>query len=337
MRITKNRVIELKNRPSVYSSAACAGKTESEGPYREYFDMCFEDDGIGECSWEKAEEKLLLKSMECATEKAGLGFDDIEMIFAGDLLNQCTASSYSVRNKGIGFAGLFGACSTMAYSVALSSLFVNAGYVDTSVAATSSHFCSAEKQFRYPLEYGCQRTPSSQRTVTGAGAYVIGKNLKNRVCVNRVLFGSVIDYGIKDSSNMGAAMAPAAADSIAIFLEETKKCPEDYDMILTGDLGAVGSSLLKEILKNEYNIDISGVHNDCGVMIYGNNNSVNSGGSGCGCSALITAGYIMQQLNKGILNKVLFAGTGALMSPLISLQGESIPAIAHIVEFIGME
>ncbi len=330
----QNRVIELKNRPRVIASAACVGKNEGEGPLSAEYDIVYPDDGIGQQSWENAESELLFQSVSVALQKAKLNENDVGLIFAGDLINQCTSSTYAIRGMNIPFAGLFGACSTMAYALALSCLFINGGYGKYALAATCSHFCSAEKQFRYPLEYGSQRPPCAQRTVTGAGAYVIGKEGSGNIYIPRALFGKITDLGINDTSNMGAAMAPAAADSIASFLRDTDTVPSDYDMILTGDLGKVGSDLLVELLRERERLDISSVHNDCGLMIYDlEKQDVDSGGSGCGCSAAVTASYIMRLLSEKKLKKVLFAGTGALMSPLISLQGETIPAICHIVEF----
>ena len=332
--VNNGRVIYLKNKPSVLSSAAVAGKTEGEGPLNGEFDVCYSDDGIGQSSWENAESKLLESAVEYAVRKAGITYNEIDAVFAGDLLNQLTASSYALRTIGAPFCGLFGACSTMAYSIGLASLCVDGGYMKKAVAATSSHFCSAEKQFRYPLEYGSQRPPSAQRTVTGAGAFVLGREKKNSVFVSGVLFGKVTDLGITDTSNMGAAMAPAAAESIYAYLNDTKTEPNDYDLILTGDLGEVGTQLLYDYLSTRKSLDISSVHKDCGNMIFNaDKQDVHSGGSGCGCSAVVTASIIMRKMKEGTYNRVLFAGTGALMSPLISLQGETIPSIAHIVEF----
>lgn len=328
------RVIELKNKPSVIATAASVGKTEGEGPLRDEFDLVFSDDGVGQTSWENAESQLMFTAINKCLDKSGLSEKDIGIIFAGDLINQCTSSTYAIRGFNTPFGGLFGACSTMAYSVALASLMVDGGYADFALAATSSHFCSAEKQFRYPLEYGSQRAPASQRTVTGSGAFIMGNSSSHDIIIPRIQFGIIKDAGINDMSNMGAAMAPAAAESIASFLNETGTTPTDYDLILTGDLGKVGSDLLKDYLYARKNIDISEVHNDCGLMIYDiNAQDVDSGGSGCGCSAAVTASFIMRRMHEGKLKKVLFIGTGALMSPLISLQGETIPAIAHIVEF----
>lgn len=336
--LRENRVITLKNAPGIISSSGVVGKTEGEGPLSDYFDYCFPDDGMGQETWEKAESHMMKTAVEKAVEKSGLSVAEIKMIFAGDLMNQCTATTYALRDSQIPVCGLFGACSTMALSLALAAVYADGNTRSNIMAAACSHFCSAEKQFRYPLEYGGQRAPAAQRTVTGAGAFVIGEKTKNCVAIPRVLIGKIRDAGISDTSNMGAAMAPAAAESIGDFLADTNTLPSDYDMILTGDLGKVGSALLRDLLASEYNYDISQVHNDCGLLIYDmEKQDVHSGGSGCGCSASVLSTYIMSKMKEGLLKKVLFAGTGALMSPLISLQGESIPAITHIVELNSEE
>ncbi len=329
----KKRVIQLKNQPSIISCSSVVGKNEAQGPLGADFDLVFNNDGIGQSSWENAESELLFRAKKIAMEKAGLCIRDIDIVMAGDLLNQCTASTYANRNSGSPFVGLFGACSTMALSLALSAVMVDGGYAEYALATTSSHFCSAEKQFRYPLEYGCQRAPSAQRTVTGAGAFIVGKHRKREVFVTNVYFGKIVDLGVTDTSNMGAAMAPAAAESISEFLSLTETTPENYDMILTGDLGHVGSKLLLDYLYKRKGIDISANHKDCGVMVFDRSKqNVNSGGSGCACSAVVLASDIIKKLKNNELKKILFVGTGALMSPLTSLQGETIPAIAHIVE-----
>lgn len=331
--LKENRVIALKNSPGIISSAGIVGKTEGEGPLKEYFDYSFPDDGMGKETWEKAESFMMKTAVEKAVEKSGLTPAEIKMIFAGDLMNQCTATTYALRESQMPVCGLFGACSTMALSIALAAVYADGNTQSNTMAAACSHFCSAEKQFRYPLEYGGQRAPSSQRTVTGAGAFVIGEKSRSRIIIPRVLIGRIKDAGITDTSNMGAAMAPAAAESISDFLADTNTVPTDYDMILTGDLGKIGSELLKDVICSEYAYDISQVHNDCGLLIYDmEKQDVHSGGSGCGCSAAVLSTYIMSKMKDGLLKRVLFAGTGALMSPLISLQGESIPAITHIVE-----
>ncbi len=329
----KSSVIELKNKPCIISCSSVVGQNEGCGPLGHLFDHVYENDGIGQSSWENAESELLFQAKKIAMEKARLEINEIDVVMAGDLLNQCTASTYANRNSGSPFVGLFGACSTMALSLGLTSIFVDGGYADYALAAVSSHFCSAEKQFRYPLEYGCQRAPSSQRTVTGAGAFIVGKNESNRVYISRVLLGRIVDLGITDTSNMGAAMAPAAAESVSEFFKETKTSADDYSLILTGDLGKIGSELLKEYLYERKGIDISKNHSDCGKLIFDSERqNVNSGGSGCACSAVVLASLIMNKLKANALKKVLFVGTGALMSPLTSLQGETIPAVAHIVE-----
>lgn len=320
----------LDRSPSVVSFAAVASKKESEGPLGAYFDVVNQDTTFGEKTWEKAESRMQETAVQKALEKGGLSAQDIDYIFAGDLLNQCIGSTYGLREMGIPFFGLFGACSTMAESLALSGLFVEGKLARRAVAATSSHFCSAERQFRFPLEYGGQRTPTSQWTVTGAGAAVVGEKVQppylRHVCV-----GTIEDMGVTDMNNMGAAMAPAAAMTFSRFFEDTCTSPENYDLILTGDLGQVGSTLLGELLR-EKGYDLEGRHNDCGLMIYDlKEQDVAAGGSGCGCSASVLCSTILTRIREGTLREVLFAATGALMSPTSVQQGESIPGIAHLL------
>ena len=324
--------LKLNERPSIIAGAGVVGKTEGDGPLKEEFDRIFEDDTLGEESFEKAESSLQREAVLKAMIKSGKPIEDVEYIFAGDLLNQCTASTFSLRELGIPLIGLFGACSTMALSLGIASVFVNCEAARLAVAATSSHFCSAERQFRLPLEYGGQRTPTAQRTVTGAGASVVAKHIANKPCVEAVTFGKIVDLGIKDSTNMGAAMAPAAAMTISDFFSDTGMKPDDLDMIVTGDLGFVGSELLLELLKKDYSLDISDQYNDCGMMMYyREEQDVHAGGSGCGCGGSVLNTYFMNRLESGELSKILFVATGALMSPTSSLQGESIPSIAHAV------
>lgn len=329
----------LPSKPSIHGSAAVVGKTESEGPLAKEFDHSYPDDTIDGCpSWEKAESALQYEAITRAIAKAELSPKDIELILAGDLLDQCIGTSFGIRDLEIPFAGLYGACSTMALSMALASVLVDSGAVNYAVASTSSHFASAERQFRLPLEYGGQRPPSAQRTATASGASVIAASKSNLPCVEAVIFGKITDYGIKDANNMGAAMAPAAAGTIASFLEDTRTSPTDYDLILTGDLGKVGSELLIELLKKDYGYDISSVHGDCGLMIYDlEKQDVHAGGSGCGCSGAVVNSYIMRKLKEKKLKRVFFVGTGALLSPTSSMQGESIPSIAHGVLLISGE
>lgn len=270
--------------------------------------------------------------MTRALSKAGKTPDEVDFSLAGDLLNQCIGSSFGLRSLNMPFIGLYGACSTMALSLGLASMLVDCGAARVTVASTSSHFCSAERQFRLPLEYGGQRTPTSQRTATAAGASVVEKKQSSKPAVDAVTIGRITDLGIKDANNMGAAMAPAAANTIADFLKDTSSSPSDFDMILTGDLGKVGSRLLCELLQKDRGIDIESVHADCGLLLYDiEKQDVHAGGSGCGCGASVLNSYIMRRLESGELSRVLFVATGALMSPTSSLQGESIPSIAHAV------
>lgn len=330
-RIGKN-TINLKNKPYIVGYAAAVGKKESDGPLGQHFDKAYTDEFCGEKTFEKAETHLQKAAIETALKKAKVLKSDVQCAFAGDLLNQCIGSSFGMRDLKFPFAGLYGACSTMALSLAMSGIFVDSGAAENAVAAASSHFCSAERQYRMPLEYGGQRTPASQWTVTGAGCAVVSNKAyeNNSPRIEKVIIGAVRDLGITDPNNMGAAMAPAAAETIADFLTDTKTAPQDYDLILTGDLGSTGSRLLIELLKKERNIDISKVHNDCGIMIFDpEKQDVHSGGSGCGCSATVVCSYILDEIKSHRMKKVLFVGTGALLSPTSSLQKESTPGIAH--------
>ena len=329
-RLNKGTVV-LEKKPKIIGNAAVVGKKEGEGPLAKEFDEIFEDTTMGEKSWEKAESLLLKNSVKKALSKAAVTPEEVDGIFSGDLLNQCMGSSFGLRDFGIPLGGLYGACSTMALSLIMASLSIETGGFDCTVATTSSHFCSAEKQFRYPLEYGGQRPPTAQWTVTGSGAAVL-KDTNSSISpyVDKVHLGKIRDYDITDANNMGAAMAPAACETICSFLSDTGTSPSDYDIILTGDLGFVGSELLRQLTVREYGIDIASVHNDCGMMIFNRDTQdVHAGGSGCGCSASVVNSYIMKRLESGQLNSVLFVGTGALLSPTSSLQGESVPGIAH--------
>ncbi len=323
--------IKMENMPSINGFAAVCGKKEAEGPLGEYFDYTYDDTTLGEASWEKAESKLQTEAVNRALEKANVRAADVDFIFAGDLLNQCISSTFGLRNLNIPFLGQYGACSTMAQTLILSSIMVECAIAKNCVAVTSSHFCSAERQFRFPLEYGGQRTPTAQWTVTGSGAAVVGGS-GNNPFISAVTVGKIVDLGIKDANNMGAAMAPAAAATLEDFLKDTETTPNDYDLILTGDLGQVGSDLLFELLSKD-GIKLGNKHNDCGVMIYDKEKQdVHAGGSGCGCSATVLCSVILNKLKKGDLNNILFMATGALMSPTSSQQGESIPGVAHLVQ-----
>ncbi len=319
----------LTNPPSALAYAAVGGKKEGEGPLARDFDLLCDDSSFGEQTWEKAESRLQKDAVNKALEKARLSSGDIDLIFAGDLLNQCVGSTYGLRDLEIPFLGLYGACSTMAESLAVASLFVDNGLAERAAAVTSSHFCSAERQFRFPLEYGGQRPPTAQWTATASGAVIVGAAAQAPF-IREVSIGKITDLGITDANNMGAAMAPAAASTIETFLRDTGTGPEDYDLILTGDLGKVGKALLLDLLKRQ-GIDLSRNHDDCGLMLYDEEQDVHAGGSGCGCSASVLCGYVLPRIASGVYKDVLFAATGALMSPTSVQQGESIPGIAHLV------
>lgn len=322
--------VKLETSPSVLGFASVASKKESEGPMAQYIDILCEDSTFGEKTWEKSESRMQKDAVNKALSKCSMSPEQIDFLFAGDLLNQCIGSNYGLRDLGVPFFGLYGACSTMAESLALSGAFVESGIGRNCIAVTSSHFCSAERQFRFPLEYGGQRTPTSQWTVTGSGACVVGESSMPPY-LRAITIGTIEDMGIKDINNMGAAMAPAAAETIRRFFTDTQTNADNYDLILTGDLGQVGTELLYKLLDKE-GYDIRGKHNDCGLMIYDRETQdVHAGGSGCGCSATVLCSYVMQKIRSGNLREVLFIATGALMSPITVQQGESIPSVAHLV------
>lgn len=320
----------MSSRPTILGYAAVVGKKEGEGPLGRYFDYIFEDTTLGEKTWEKAESALQREAFTRALDKAGLSPSQIHYLFAGDLLNQNIASTFGMRESNVPLLGQFGACSTMAQTLGMAAIFVDSGAADLCSAVTSSHFCTAERQFRFPLEYGGQRTPTAQWTATASGSAVVGMG-GSGVHIAAVCFGRINDLGITDANNMGAAMAPAAADTIANFLTDTATTPEDYDLIVTGDLSQVGSELLRDLLERK-GIKLGSKHADCGLMMYDREKQdVHAGGSGCGCSASILCSYFLSKLEKKELNNLLFVATGALMSPTSSQQGESIPGIAHLI------
>ena len=324
------QTIELQNPPKIIATFSVVGPKEGEGPLRGYFDKILTDDTCGKDSFEKAESELMRIAITEVIKKAKLKEKDINYLFAGDLLNQIISSGYAARELSIPFFGLYGACSTMSESLSLASLIMDGGFADYVVASTSSHFSSAERQFRFPLEYGSQRNKTAQWTVTGSGAMVLGRN-GDFPYVKYVTTGKVKDYGIKDANNMGAAMSPAAVDTIYRHFKDTGRSPEDYDVIATGDLGSVGKEITDKLLL-EYGYDISKNHIDCGDIIFNDEEqNTDSGGSGCGCSAVVFCGYLYSRLMDREIKKVLLVSTGALMSPTASLQGESIPGIAHAV------
>jgi stage V sporulation protein AD len=322
--------IKFKNPPLILSTATIVGKKEGEGPLKDYFDSILTDDLYGEETWEKAESKISRETVKLAISKASLKSSDIDFLFGGDLLDQIISSSFSARELRIPFLGLYGACSTMAESLCLGAMAIDGGYADHVVAVTSSHFCAAERQFRFPLELGSQRPPTAQWTVTGSGAAVLSKE-GSGLCITHATIGRVLDFGITDANNMGAAMAPAAADTILCHFKDNNLKPEDYDLIITGDLGKIGRDLtLDLILAGGY--DVKEKYSDCGVKIFDlDKQDVHSGGSGCGCSAVVFGGYICNELRKGNMNRVLLVSTGALLSPTSTMQGETIPGIAHAI------
>ena len=316
------------------SWASAAGSAEGQGPLGDCFDELHKDPRLGCDSWEKAESELQRRTLRLALGKAGLTPEDIGLICAGDLSAQCTVSTAAHQQSEVPYLGLYGACSTMAEALLLAALSVDSGASERTAAVTSSHFSTAERQFRQPLSYGGQRTPTSQRTCTAAGAAVISR--KGCISVAGGCIGAVTDMGVKDITNMGAAMAPAAADTLRRWFAATGTAPDDYSFIVTGDLGTVGSSLLPRLLEKE-GIDLGSGHRDCGVMIYGADEGdpldTHCGGSGCGCGASVLCGHFLPLLSDGRAEDVLFVATGALMSPLSLQQGGTIPATAHLVHF----
>lgn len=324
----------LPEPPVITTWASVAGKRESEGPLAYTFDIKCRDTYFGQKTWEQAEKYMQQQALRKLADKAGMVLGEFDLVFSGDLLNQCIGSSFSLRNLGIPHLGLYGACSTMAESLLISALTVGGGFMDKAVAMTSSHFASSERQYRFPLGYGGQRTPTAQWTVTGAGAALVcrkGKGPKITSCT----IGTVMDLGIKDANNMGAAMAPAAYSTIRAHFEDLKTGPEDFDLIVTGDLGQFGKDLLLEMAKRD-GISLGGKLADCGCMVFDNTKQdVHSGGSGCGCSAITLCGYLLEELRKGKLKKILFCGTGALLSPTSTQQGLPIPGVCHAVSILG--
>ena len=327
--------MQLQRPPTIAGHACVVGKKEGEGPLKDSFDRIFEDSYLGESSWEKAESAMQKQAFSLACSKASIEPSDVDYLFAGDLLNQCTASAFSMRDADIPFFGLYGACSTMAESLSLAALMLDGGFADITAAVTSSHFCSAERQFRFPLEYGGQRTPTAQWTATSAGSIIL-RSCGSGPYVTHVTTGKIVDAGITDGNNMGAAMAPAAYDTLSRHFKDTGRSPDYYDLIVTGDLGKVGHSVVLDFFRDD-GMDISGIYNDCGLMLFDcNSQDVHAGASGCGCSAGVLCGHILNGMENGTYKNVLFAATGALMSPTSSGQGESIPGICHAVA-ISME
>lgn len=327
-----NYTIKLDKQPSVLGYAAVVGKKEGQGPLGRNFDMVFEDTLIGQKSWEKAESVLQKEAVKKALEKAGCQPSDMDGIIAGDLLNQCISSTFGLEPFDIPFLGVYGACSTMAESLLVGSMMIDSGAANKCACVTSSHFASSERQFRFPLEYGGQRPPTAQWTVTGSGSVILG-NSGSDICITEMSVGKIVDAGIKDANNMGAAMAKSAAVTLLNYFSDTGNDPKQFDMIATGDLGFVGSQILIELLNRE-GINLGDKYTDCGLLIFDRDKQgVDSGGSGCGCSASVLCSYILNGLKEGKLKDVLFIATGALMSPTSVQQGENIPGVAHLIRF----
>ena len=323
------QTIFFENTPRIIGTGTIAGPKECAGVVGKFVDTALADDRFGESTYEKAECKMLSFAISQAIKNAGLTETDVDMLIAGDLLNQIISASFAARDFSFPFLGVYGACSTMAESMAIASAFVNAGYYKRIVTATGSHFSSAERQYRYPLELGNTRPPQSQWTVTGAGGCVIADSGSN-IAITSATFGKVVDFGITDVNNMGSAMAPACAHTVLAHLRNTGRSADYYDLIVTGDLGALGSRIVKDLLW-EKGIDIQNNHVDCGEIVYNVIEDEFQGGSGAGCSAVVFNSYIYDKLKKGELNKVLLCATGALLSTVSSGQGESIPCICHAV------
>lgn len=329
-KLLRGHTIFFNNAPRIIATSSVAGPKECAGVVGEYVDIALSDDMYGEGTFEKAECKMLSNVIDGAIKNGGFERKEIDALFSGDLLNQIISASFAARDFDIPFLGVYSACSTMSESMLLASSLVNAGYCRRAVAATGSHFASAERQYRYPLEQGTTRPPQSQWTVTGAGACLIAGEGDGIKIVNGTM-GKVVDYGVTDVNNMGAAMAPACADTLIRHFRDTETSPEDYDMIVSGDLGALGSRILKD-LTWEKGFDISENHVDCGEIIYNVIEDEFQGGSGAGCSAVVLNSYILSKMRAGQYKRVLFAATGALLSTVSSGQGESIPCISHAVQ-----
>lgn len=324
------QTVKLSNPPTISSVYSIVGPKEGEGPIAKYFDMIIDDENWGEKTWEKAESKIVKECVSGCLGKEKVSNEDIDYMFSGDLLNQCVSSCFGIRERQIPYFGIFGACSTFVEGLSLGSMLIDGQMADNVLCSTSSHFCSAEKQFRFPLELGNQRPPTSQWTVTGSGAAILSHSGKGPF-ITHITPGKIVDMGIKDANNMGAAMAPAALDTLITHLRDTNRKPSYYDAIITGDLGHIGKEIVTELSETKgYNI--KNIYNDCGVLIFDKNKQdTHSGGSGCACIGTVFSGYFFKLLKDKKLNRILLIATGALTNATTSQQGESIPGIAHAV------
>lgn len=324
------RTLRFENPPAVLAHAAAVGQKEGAGPLGKRFDLVAQDDRFDQKSWELAESHLQKKAIDLALEKGGMQASDLDMILAGDLLNQCIGSALASVDSGTAYLGLYGACSTMAEGLALGSCLIDGGAARRLLAAASSHFCSAERQYRFPLAYGGQRSPTAQWTATAAGAAVLGQ-VGSDIRVTHAIFGQQVEMGVKDASNMGAAMAPAACDTLSRLLRDMNAKPTDFDCIVTGDLGHVGADLVLTLLREQENLDLTPVYSDCGSLLYKEEQDAHAGGSGCGCSACVLCGPLLRDMHEGKIRRLIFAGTGALMSPTSIQQGQAIAGVCHAV------
>ena len=324
------RTIALAHPPSVLSFANIGGRQEGDGPLAAYFDELSDDSFFGEKTWEKGESAMQKKVLQRALDRARLKPADLDYILAGDLLNQCIGSSFGLRDFGIPFYGLYGACSTMGESLSLAALLIDGGFARRAAALTSSHFCTAERQYRMPVPYGSQRTPTAQWTATASGCTILADDGPGPY-VTHVTCGKIVDRGVADANNMGAAMAPAAYDTLSAFFRDTKTTPDDYDLVITGDLGEVGHAIVRDFFAKD-GIQLGNNFQDCGLLLYDRQNQdMHAGASGCGCSASVLNGYLLGGMRERKWTRIVFAPTGALLSPTSSFQGESIPGICHAV------
>ena len=323
------QTIVFEQQPCIIGNYSLVGPKEGQSPLASYFDYILKNDTFNEKTYERAERKMLEQAISGAIDKANLLSTDIDILLSGDLLNQIISASFSARQLQTSFIGMFGACSTMTESLAVGACLIDGGCANNVACATCSHFSTAERQFRFPLELGCQRPPTAQWTVTGAGCSIVSREGTGHN-ITHVTFGKVIDYGIKDMNNMGAAMAPAACDTLKNLFKDTNTTPSDYDLIVTGDLGKLGSEILVDLLEHS-GYKVGENYCDCGQMIFSNSQKSFMGGSGCGCSASVINSYILSKLDKGDYKKVILMSTGALVSTTSTQQGESIPGIAHAV------
>ena len=324
------QTVALAHPPAILAAANAGGKMEGRGPLARYFDLLNDDSFWGEKTWEKAESAMQKKALSKAMEKGGLTRADIDCLIGGDLLNQCIGTSFSAREFGIPFYGVYGACSTMGESLALAAMLIDGGFARIAAAIASSHFCTAERQYRMPVPYGNQRTPTAQWTATACGCCILGAE-GDGPRITHAVCGRIVDKGITDANNMGAAMAPAAYDTLSAFFRDTGSSPADFDAVLTGDLGKLGSAILTDLFAQD-GVNMTNNYFDCGVLLYdAGRQDMHCGGSGCGCSASVLTGYLLEHLRSGKWRRILFAPTGALLSPVSSCQGESIPGICHAV------